>query len=266
MVSRLLVTGGTGYLGRAVAAAAERAGWVVTAVGSSIADIRDPESVRALVRDIGPNVIVHTAYRKDTRDAREVIEEGSAHVAAAANEAGARLVHVSSDVVFDGRAGRPYRETDRPSPLTDYGRSKAAAELRVAALADDAVIVRTSLIYGGPSSPPSLHELVAHDHDATFYVDEIRCPIQVDDLARALVELATSDVAGIVHVAGPEALSRRDFAELIVGRRVKAAPAPPGRVLDCRLDSTQASRLLTFAPRAVSDVYRRRVVEEAAGP
>ena len=253
----MLVTGGTGYLGSAVAAAAARDGWIVTAVGSSVVDIRNPLAVRKLMHDVGPAVVVHTAYRKDPPDARAVIEDGSAHVAASSDEIGARLVHVSTDVVFDGCAGRPYTETDQPTPITAYGRSKAEAERRIRGVIDDAVIVRTSLIYGGPSSLRSPHETAALDPDATFYVDEIRCPVQVDDLARALIELATNDVAGIVHVAGPEAVSRRDFARLIAGRDVKASPAPPGRVLDCRLDSTRSSRLLSITPRGVSEVYRR---------
>jgi dTDP-4-dehydrorhamnose reductase len=253
----MLVTGGTGYLGRVVCGLAAARGWDAVGIGSRDVDIRDAEAVAAAARETRADVVVHTAYVKDTPDAPAVIVDGTANVARAAVALGARLIHVSTDVVFDGSAGRPYRELDPPTPITAYGRAKAEAERRVLRTSPDALVVRTSLIYGGPEHPPSPHELAAHDPSATFYDDEVRCPIQVDDLAGALVELADSNVSGIVHVAGPQALSRLQFAELIVGRPLRGAPAPPGRPLDCRLDTSLASRLLSTPLRAVTHVYRR---------
>lgn len=257
MSGRLLVTGGTGYLGRVLAAHAAARGWDVTAVGSADADVRDPDAVGALVRAVAPDVVVHTAYVREGPTARAVIVDGTAHVANAARQAGARLVHVSTDLVFDGRAGRPYRETDPVCPSTEYGRAKAAAEHLAFTLAPGALVVRTSLIYGGPGRDPSPHELLAHDPDAAFYEDELRCPVQVDDLALAILDLAVSDAGDSVHLAGPEGLSRREFAELVAGRPVRGTLAPPGRPLDCRLDTALAARLLGRTLRSVRDVYAR---------
>lgn len=257
MRRRLLVTGGTGYLGRVVTRHADVAGWDVTSVGSADADIRDRRAVDALVRAVAPAAVIHTAYVRDGPAADAVIVDGTAHVANAAATAGARLVHVSTDVVFDGRAGRPYRETDPPAPITAYGRAKATAEHLVTTMLPASVIVRTSLIYGGPDGPQSPHEAAALDPAGTFYDDELRCPVQVDDLATALVELAASEFAGPLHVAGPEAVSRHRFAELIAGHPVRGGPAPPGRVLDCRLDTSVACGLLATRLRGVSEVYAR---------
>ena len=81
--------------------------------------------------------------------------------------------------------------------------------------------------------------------------------MQLDDLARALVELAGTDLAGILHVAGPEAVSRQQFAELITGHAVRHAPAPAGRPLDCRLDTTYAAATLATVLRGVNEVYAR---------
>jgi dTDP-4-dehydrorhamnose reductase len=251
----MLVTGGTGYLGRALEPIASAAGWTVISVGSTDADIRDPVAVDRLTQRARPDVVVHTAYVKDAPAATAVIVDGTANVARAAVAAGARLLHVSTDVVFDGQAGRPYCERDPPTPVTDYGRAKAESERVVASTAPTALVVRTSLIYGGPHGPSSSYEIAAHDPTATFYSDEVRCPIQVHDLAAALVELATSYTCGVLHVAGPEALTRQAFAERIAGRRVRATPAPSGRPLDCRLDITRAAGILTALPRGVSDVY-----------
>jgi dTDP-4-dehydrorhamnose reductase len=257
MSGRMLVTGATGYLGRALVPMATAAGWDVVGAGSADADIRDRRAVDALVTRAAPDVIVHTAYRRDDPAARAVTVDGTAHVANAALTAGARLVHLSSDVVFDGLAGRPYREADPPTPISDYGRAKATAEHLVRTMAPHGLVVRTSLIYGGPDGPTSGHEDAAHDPAATFYEDEVRCPVQVHDLAAALVELAGSDAGGILHVAGPEAVSRQQFAELITGHPVRHAPAPPGRPLDCRLDTTCARDTLATVLRGVSEVYVR---------
>jgi dTDP-4-dehydrorhamnose reductase len=256
----LLVTGGSGYLGRVVAARAGAAGWRVTAAGHTRGgptrmDVRDADQVRAVVRAVRPDAVVHTAYVQRGPEAWDVIVGGSASVAAASAAAGARLVHLSTDVVFAGDAGRPYRESDAPSPVSDYGRAKAEAERRVAAADPGAAIVRTSLIYGGPGRAPGPHERAATEPGAVFYVDELRCPVQVDDLAAALVELCRREAAGPLHLVGPDAVSRWEFAGLVAGRPVAGARAPAGRPLDCRLDSGRARALLASRLRGVRAVY-----------
>lgn len=238
---RLLVTGGSGYLGRVLVSRAAGAGWSVTAPTSAAVDVRDPAAVATAIEACRPDSVVHTAYVRDGPTARAVIVDGTANVVAAC--AGRRLLHLSTDVVFDGRLGRPYTEVDPVSPITDYGRAKADAEALVTA-APNTLVVRTSLIYGGPGRTPSPHEQSAVDPAATFYDDELRCPIQADDLAAALLELATLEVTGVLHVAGPVGISRAKLAALIAGHPVRHGPAPPGRPLDCRLDTSLARRLL----------------------
>jgi dTDP-4-dehydrorhamnose reductase len=117
--------------------------------------------------------------------------------------------------------------------------------------------VRTSLIIGGPGHEPSKHELAALDASATFYEDELRSPVQVGDLAAALLELAAGGAAGVLHVAGGDGLSRAELAELVAGRPVRRALAPPGRPLDCRLDSSRARTLLRTPLRGVRSVLAR---------
>ena len=205
--------------------------------------------MRALFERLRPDVVIHTAYRQEADDVNTV---GSENVAAAAAAAGARLVHLSTDVVFDGRKGAPYVETDPPCPVTAYGRAKAEAERRVTAAHPGALLVRTSLLYGG--AEPSKHELAARDPELTFFTNEVRSPVQVTDLARALLELAELDAAGPLHVAGADALSRAEFAELLSGAAVRAAPAPDTRPLDCSLDSSRAQALLRTRLRGAREV------------
>lgn len=243
----LWVTGATGYLGRELLRRAPRA-------DATRVEIRDADAVAAHVAATRPDAVVHTAYRQQDPDSRRINVDGAAIVARAAARSGSRLVHLSTDVVFDGLKAAPYVEDDRPSPVTEYGREKADAEREVAAAHPDALIVRTSMIYGGPGFEPSKHEELARDEAATFFTTEIRCPIQVSDLAAALLELVASDVRGLLHVAGADGVSRAEFAALVRGGPVRAGPAPPTRPLDCRLDCSRAQALLRTRLRGVRDV------------
>jgi dTDP-4-dehydrorhamnose reductase len=242
---KLHVTGATGYLGSELVRLRPDA-------STERVDVRDPAALRGLFERVRPGVVIHTAYRQDGPDAHAINVEGSQHVAEAAAELGARLVHLSTDVVFDGRKGSAYVEPDEPSPVTEYGRTKAEAERRVADAHPAALIVRTSLIYGGVQ--PSKHELAASDPSTAFFTNEIRCPVQVGDLAAALLELAALDLAGPLHVAGPDGVSRAEFAELVVARPVRTTPAPDSRPLDCRLDSSHAQSLIRTRLRGVREV------------
>jgi dTDP-4-dehydrorhamnose reductase len=244
---RLAVTGGSGYLGSELV---RRTG--ALGLSSADADVRDAAAVGAVLARHKPDCVVHTAYRQDAPAAWAINVDGSRNVARAARELGARLVHVSTDVVFDGRLGRPYRENDAPTPITEYGRSKAAAEELVAREHPGALILRTSLIYGGPT--PSKHELAARHPGAVFFTNELRCPIQVGDLAAALLELVELDVAGPLHVAGADGVSRCEFARLVAQREVRCAPARATRPLDCSLDCSRARGLLAAELRGVREV------------
>lgn len=271
------MVGGSGLLGLEVTRRARLGGHRVTAtfhehrpavddVDWRRLDIRDRDAVADLVGAIRPEVIVNAAYRQSDW---ATTADGAAHVALAA--AGARLVHVSSDMVFSGTAGR-YDETQRPDPTTPYGAAKAAAETAIAAIAPAAVIARTSLIIGAGDSPHErhVHALAAGTGTGVLFTDVVRCPVHVTDLARALLELAASPYSGIHHVAGPDALSRHELGILIARRdgldpaALPAAPRDPASYpgpLDIRLDSTRTrSRLTTplrgartfLAPRPVS--------------
>lgn len=255
---RLLVTGGrTGYLGRQVVAAAQ--GHDVVAVGSGDADVRDRAAVLALFRHHRPDAVVHTAY---VQADDEVTADGAAHVAQAAAQAGARLVLVSSDVVFGG-SDEPYDESAVPDPVSSYGRAKVAAERATLATAPDSVVARTSLILGdGTSQHEQLIASLAAGAPGALFEDERRCPVHVADLAAALVELAGNDVRGVLHVAGADALSRLELGRLVALRdgldagRLRAGrrcDLPEPGPIDVRLDSGLAATVLTTRLRGARE-------------
>jgi dTDP-4-dehydrorhamnose reductase len=255
----LLVTGGrTGYLGRYVVAAAA-AGHEVVAVGSADADVRDAAAVESLVEHHQPDAIVHTAY---VQSDRAVTAGGAAHVARAAARHGARMVLVSSDVVFGG-SDRPYDETAPTDPVSPYGEAKVAAERAVLDTCDDVVVARTSLILGdGASQHEELVRRLAAGGDGALFEDERRCPVHVEDLGRALVELAEGDVQGVLHLAGADGMSRHELGRLVARRdgldpdvlraTTRAALAVPGPV-DVRLDSSRAAALLSTRLRGARE-------------
>ncbi|HKI92516.1 MAG TPA: sugar nucleotide-binding protein, partial [Gaiellaceae bacterium] len=219
---KMLVTGGAGYLGSEVCRLAVAAGHDVIALrlhaepphGRAVRlDLRDDDDVQRSFMKHGPELVVHTAYRQAEEALAGDVVRATRNVALAAHRVGARLVHVSTDLVFDGEKGSPYTEDDEPRPVSPYGQAKLHAEELVGELHPAAVVVRTSLLYGKPEPGPQERLALS---DATFYVDEIRCPTHVGDLAAALLELGAGEPpAGALHVAGPQAVSRYELARLL---------------------------------------------------
>jgi dTDP-4-dehydrorhamnose reductase len=191
---------------------------------------------------------------------------GAGLVAALARDAGARLVHMSSDAVLDGRSA-PYGDDAPPCAVTAYGRSKAAGEAAVRAANPGALVVRTSLLFD-PAAPErftrTVIEGLARSEAATLYTDEIRCPISRTALASALAELLErDDVRGTLNVAGTQPLSRFDFGmrllrrfgatRLELVRAARAADLAEPRALDLTLDVSRARSLLRTPLRGVDE-------------
>lgn len=253
---KVLITGGSGFLGTELVRQAAAAGWETAATYCSRPgslpgaswyqlDLRAPGHIDEVLAAVAPSAVINaTSGNSDWA----VTADGSIRVAMAAAKRGCRLVHISSDAVFSG-SRMHYDETCLPDPVTPYGAAKATAETAVRLLSPAAAVVRTSLIigHGGSVHERMVHALAAGTRDGVLFTDDIRCPVQVEDLASALRELAMSDQAGMFHLAGADALSRHELGVLIARRdgldaaRLSAGSRAdtlmPG-ALDVRLDSS----------------------------
>lgn len=286
-MERWFITGGTGYLGQALVRQLTQRGYPVGATFFSTpppkntptapvlrwyaVDIRDREALLTAFTDFRPTVVIHTACRHDGPELQAVTTTGARLVAEVAQQMGVRFLHLSSDVIFSGTLGRPYTESDLPDPVTAYGRAKAEAEYQVLAVHPQATIIRTSLIYG--FDPLDRHsrfilEIADGKRSDRLFHDEYRCPIMVDDLVAALLELATLPYHGVLNIAGGERVSRYEFGVLLAtwhGRNpdrigqtsVHTFPTPRPR--DCALDIRMAQRMLKTPLRGVGSVLADEV-------
>lgn len=270
---RALVTGGAGLLGARLAVDAPphtdlHVTWHRTPLPASTGeghrvDLASRDATAMLIGRLRPDVVIHTAYA--VADGERAIVEASGHVAEASAAVGAALVHLSSDVVFDGEHA-PYAEDDATVPVSVYGRHKAAAEAVVHRQLPDATIVRTSLItWAAPLDPRSawVADSLRDGDPITLFTDEIRCPVRLDDLSAQVWEIASMDPAGACgpwHLVGSEACSRHDLGVMIAvhagldpaGIQAASSRARPGpRPRDLRLTAARSDAGLSTPARSV---------------
>lgn len=221
---RCLVLGGTGMLGQAVVREARTRGHAALGLSHAQADVTCRESLLPWADSFRPDVVINcAAFTKvdacetDAETAFRVNGEAVANAAAAADRAGARLLHVSSDYVFDGTAREPYPEDAATAPLSVYGRSKLAGE-RHALAYGRGLVVRTSWLFGpgGPNFAATLVNLIRQGKLPLRVVDDqVGRPTYTGFLARALVDLAPLGTTGIVHYGNREPVSWYAFAATI---------------------------------------------------
>ncbi|GAA1465709.1 sugar nucleotide-binding protein [Nocardiopsis exhalans] len=223
-------------------------------------DLRSRDQVHHLITTLRPHTVINAAYRQHDWP---TTAHSPTHLAQATTRTRTRLIHVSSDAVFSGHTPH-YDETAHPDPTTPYGAAKAAAETAIAALDPTAVIARTSLIIGNGHSTHEqrVRALATGAATGALFTDDIRCPVHVQDLAAALLELTDPTHTGIYHLVGSHALSRHTLGTLIarqqgldpdtLPRARRAEVGPPGP-LELRLDARRTRQRLTTRLRGAHE-------------
>lgn len=216
----ILVVGANGMLGQDLMRVLEGE---VRGVDIGEIDITSLESVQRVLITLKPDVVVNAAAYTDVDGcesnrelAMQVNAEGVAHLAMICRDIGARLVHVSTDYVFDGAKGEPYQEDDLPNPLSVYGESKLAGEMN-ASLAEDHLIVRTQWLYGlhGKNFVETMLRLAGEKKELTVVDDQIGSPTWTMDLALAIRALLEKGCRGTYHAVNSGNCSWNDFAKAI---------------------------------------------------
>ncbi|TWT40952.1 dTDP-4-dehydrorhamnose reductase [Phycisphaerae bacterium RAS1] len=288
---RWIITGASGQLGGHVVsllASARAAGRVLALAGAGAVGVgvevrriplQELVALRACVRSWRPTHVVHLGAMTAVSDAFARPDEAHAINTVAtrvlAEETGAcggRFVFSSTDMVFDGNAA-PYRETDAPSPPSVYGRTKVAAERAIVGM-PHALAIRIPLMFGIPVAKTGTTfaaQLAAlrSGRPLKLFTDEHRTPIWLFDAARAVIALARSDETGLIHVAGPERLSRLEMIERVARllaihepklepiSRLAISSAEP-RPADLSLDGSRfLARFPQLAPQPMSAAMLR---------
>ncbi len=225
---RVVITGAKGQLGTAMQTALAGADLVLIDLPEW--DITDPRRVPILA-DLKPDVVVHCAAMTDVDGcasnpdlAHHVNAFGTQNVALACQRAGAALVHISTNEVFDGTATEPYREFDPPHAINPYGASKLAAEQIAARLLHKLYIVRIAWLFapGGKNFVSKIVELADTQGQLRVVTDEVANPTYAPDLAAAIARLIQTEHYGIYHLTNEGYCSRHEFAVEIMKQAGRA--------------------------------------------
>ncbi|TLN22404.1 SDR family oxidoreductase, partial [bacterium] len=227
------------------------------------ADLSQPGSGAALLEDERPEILLHCAAvanletaEKNPALAQRVNADLPGELAEASHRLGVRMVHLSTDAVFDGLKG-PYTENDPPNPLSAYARSKRAGELAVAAANSRAIIARVNFYGWSLTGRRSLAEFFFNNlsagKTANGWTDVFFCPLEVNTLGDLLLQMAQEGLEGLYHVVSPESLSKYDFGRgvarafgfdeaLVKPTRVSESGLSAARSPDLRLSTAKLAR------------------------
>ena len=229
---RLLITGANGLLGNKAVVLASR-NYEVTPLhhakplhnNSLEVDIANNEQVFGIFRKLQPNAVIHAAAETNVdkcetqkEHAWNVNVEGTRNVAEACAEVNTKLIHISTDYVFDGEKGY-YKEEDKPNPISYYGLTKLEGERRVIALCKNYAILRTSVIYGWHPWKQNFATWVIsqlrQNKEISVVEDHYNTPTLADNLAEMVLEALQRGLKGLYHASGSERISRYEFAKKI---------------------------------------------------
>ncbi len=227
---RVLVTGGNGQLGTEVVREFNRLGHEVLAPLPEELDFLDPDTLAAKATTLQVDWVVNCAAythvdraESEPEQAFTINRDSAGSLASVAAETGGRLLHVSTDFVFDGKQSRPYREDDEPAPLSVYGHSKWEGDKAVLAALPAAIILRTAWVYGvyGQNFVKTMLRLAGEGKPLRVVDDQIGTPTWTADIVQAMVALVEADASGLFHYTSAGETSWCGFARAILAEAIQ---------------------------------------------
>jgi dTDP-4-dehydrorhamnose reductase len=251
MAKRVAVIGASGQLGVELCADLKQRGYEVVAFGRAKLDITKAEAVERTLAEVEPWAVFNAAAynmvdvaEREPSAAMEANGLAVRNLAIACRQTDARLVHFSTDYVFDGTAGRPYTEADAVHPLGAYAVSKLAGELYACAYLDNALVVRTSGVFGigalktaRGNFPELMMRLAREGKPIRVVEDHVASPTYAPALAARSIDLLEKNLSGVFHVGGGQAISWFDYAKLIFEKAGLTANLNPTDAREYRTDA-----------------------------
>jgi dTDP-4-dehydrorhamnose reductase len=231
----ICITGGNGLLGSKIIAGAHEVYNLISIdlhedsmnkyknVKYLQGDIRNKQQIINLITGNNPDFVINAAAytnvdecETNPEEAWRINVQGAENVALACQSLKIKMIHISTDYIFNGKSG-PYSEEDEPNPISCYGKTKFESEKVIKGILDNVVIVRTMVVYGFVRNTKKnfvtwLVDALINKKNIKVVDDQIGTPTLVDDLARILITILENDMRGIYNIAGKECLSRYDFA------------------------------------------------------
>jgi dTDP-4-dehydrorhamnose reductase len=274
---------GSGFLGSTIYSTGLRQGLDITNISKSephsLIDITKMETIENSISKIRPDVVINCAaitnvdkIEVNPLEAFSVNAEGAKNVALICSRYKIRLIHISTDSVFDGK-GEFYKENDIPNPINEYAKSKKAGEDYVSNNIENHSIVRTNF-YGEHMGGEFLFNWIIHNlknrKQIIGFDDVVFTPLEITNLSNMLLELATSDHRGIIHLASDNAISKYQFAKtvattlgfddsLISKGSITNMKFIAKRPLNTSLDNSLARKTLFTKPVSLEDWLRTRI-------
>lgn len=267
---KILVTGSTGQLGSETVTMLKENSIDVTGMNSKELDFCQPTKVRKLVAEFNADWVINcAAYTKvdlaeqEKEKAFQINRNAVAALAEGVKDSNGRLIHISTDFIFDGKQSNPYTEDDEPNPLGVYGASKLAGEEAVLDILPDAVIIRTSWVYGahGNNFVKTMLNLAAEKDEIRVVDDQVGSPTWTRDISQAVCDLVNSRASGIYNFSNEGVASWYDLAhEVIANARRYGMPVKVKRV-----SPIPSSEYATLAKRPQYSVLSKRKIRGVLG-
>lgn len=272
---KLLVTGASGLLGLNLALEAGTSHEVIAVDRRKLsgtpfrilnADLLDDGAVDAVLDESAPDRVIHCAALADLEAceadpalAQDLNAELPGRLAKACRERGIRLVHISTDAVFDGAKEGAYTEKDAPNPLSMYARTKLEGEMLVLKENPDAIVARVNFYGWSPGGKRSLAEFffnnLSSGKSVGGFTDVIFCPMMVSDLAGVLLGMLEKGLSGLYHAVGPQAMSKYQFGVEIARKfGLKEEGISPRSVLSSGLTAQRSHNLRLSTHRLSTDL------------